>query len=324
MSKRKASCVTIVVQQACRMFIPDVTIPLTPSPPWFNGEIRHHLNKLRSSRRYHLRRATPHSMAKLLRLETTLGELITRSKEKYIAALVDNFSFEPKKLYGYLRNLHKPLVSRTFIGTSSELVSAADDVAVAFNEYFHSTFTQSVYTLPPIDSLPSPPMQLHSIDIDQHDVYEALVKLDIRKAMGPDNTSLRVLKTCACALCQPLSTLFQECISQGLLPTIWKVHKITPIPKNSSTSHIANYRPISLLCIPSKVLESIIYLKIIEFVRPCLSVKQFGFLSGRYYSVIRRLCRLLRMAILWMCCTWISAKPLTLFHMRSSYSSFGD
>ena len=47
--------------------------------------------------------------------------------------------------------------------------------------------SHSVYTLPPIDSLPSPPMQLHSIDIDQHDVYEALVKLDIRKAMG-DNT----------------------------------------------------------------------------------------------------------------------------------------
>ena len=81
--------------------------------------------------------------------------------------------------------------------------------------------------------------------------------------------------------CVHHSRLFQECISQGQLPTIWKVHKITPIPKNSSTSHIANYRPISLLCIPSKVLESIIYLKIIEFVRPCLSVKQFGFLSGR-------------------------------------------
>ena len=202
-------------------------------------------------------------------------------RQTYIASLVDSFSTQPKKLYGYLRKLQIPSEPSMFINTSSELVTTVEDAAIAFNEFFHSTFTQSNYVLPAVDLLPSPHTQLCTIDIDDNDVYEALSILDTTKAMGTDNASPRVLKACACALCQPLTILFQACIRNCQLPEIWKVHKITPIPKSSNNSHIANYRPISLLCIPSKVLESIIYTKIIDFIRPRLSDRQFGFLSGR-------------------------------------------
>ena len=44
---------------------------------------------------------------------------------------------------------------------------------------------------------------------------------------------------------------------------------------------MTNYRPISLLCVLSKVLESIIYDKIIDFIYPQLSHPQFGFLRNR-------------------------------------------
>ena len=77
-----------------------------------------------------------------------------------------------------------------FINTSLELVTTAEDAAIAFNEFFHSTFTQSNYVLP-ADT------QLHTIDIDDNDVYEALSILDTTKAMGTDNASPRVLKVCA-------------------------------------------------------------------------------------------------------------------------------
>ena len=56
---------------------------------------------------------------------------------------------------------------------------------------------------------------------------------------------------------------------------------ITPIPKKGSLTEIKNYRPISLLCVLSKVLERIIYNKVIEFIRPKLSELQFGFLKNR-------------------------------------------
>ena len=51
--------------------------------------------------------------------------------------------------------------------------------------------------------------------------------------------------------------------------------------KGKSRSDVANYRPISLLCIMSKELESIILSKIIDFIYPRLSKLQFGFLKGQ-------------------------------------------
>ena len=44
---------------------------------------------------------------------------------------------------------------------------------------------------------------------------------------------------------------------------------------------MSNYRPISLLCIISKIFEQIIYDKTIDFISPKLSLSQFGFLRGK-------------------------------------------
>ena len=54
-----------------------------------------------------------------------------------------------------------------------------------------------------------------------------------------------------------------------------------PIPKTQNKLPVENYRPISLLCISGKVLERIVYNKIIDFIRPKLSKHQFGFLRNR-------------------------------------------
>ena len=51
--------------------------------------------------------------------------------------------------------------------------------------------------------------------------------------------------------------------------------------KGSDPFDVRNYRPISLLCILSKLLETIIYDKIIDFVIPQVSSQQFGFLRKR-------------------------------------------
>ena len=63
------------------------------------------------------------------------------------------------------------------------------------------------------------------------------------------------------------------------IPNEWKIHKIVLIPNSSDLSKVQNYRPISLLCILSKTLELIIYNKIIDFIRPLISKRQFGFLK---------------------------------------------
>ena len=72
----------------------------------------------------------------------------------------------------------------------------------------------------------------------------------------------------------------------GSIPTQWCTHCITPVHKSSNKSFVNNYRPISLLCILSKVLEKLVYNKILFYLENSFTKYQYGFLPGRSVDVI--------------------------------------
>ena len=73
--------------------------------------------------------------------------------------------------------------------------------------------------------------------------------------MGCDGISPKLLKYCALPLYQPLHHLFCLSLSQCYVPLDWRTHLIKPILKSGDKTDLKNYKPISLLCIISKVLE---------------------------------------------------------------------
>lgn len=99
--------------------------------------------------------------------------------------------------------------------------------------------------------------------------------------MGIDHIGPKLLKSCAISLLDPLTNLFQKCISSSCIPEEWKMHVITPIHKKGDTANISNYRPISLLCTISKVLERLIFDQVFEHILPNISNSQFGFVRNR-------------------------------------------
>ena len=66
-----------------------------------------------------------------------------------------------------------------------------------------------------------------------------------------------------------------------------KDHKVILVFKSGDRNLITNYRPISLLSNISKILERLIYDKIIHRVTPYIKPIQFGFMSNR--STIQQL-----------------------------------
>ena len=55
-----------------------------------------------------------------------------------------------------------------------------------------------------------------------------------------------------------LSELFQQMLQLGIHPASWKVARVLPIPKPGANLHSAKgYRPIALLNVLSKVMESL-------------------------------------------------------------------
>ena len=87
---------------------------------------------------------------------------------------------------------------------------------------------------------------------------------------------------CAAELGGPLSKLFSILFRTGVQPLSWKVANVVPIHKKKSKSALKNYRPVSLLSILSKVMESIVNKSLVNFLEThtVLSRHQFGFRRG--------------------------------------------
>ena len=113
------------------------------------------------------------------------------------------------------------------------------------------------------------------------EVYKVLSSLDPNKVSGIDDIPPRILRLCADVLNGPFYNLFTISLRYGIIPTRWKVHKIVPVFKSlrqlSDPSSVRNCRPISLLSNISKVLECLVYNKIISHVSTSISPLQFGF-----------------------------------------------
>ncbi len=90
-----------------------------------------------------------------------------------------------------------------------------------------------------------------------------------------------IYKFCASSFAHTVSLLFTVIMESHSIPADWKVHKLFPLHKKGSVSEVSNYRPISLLNILHKVLELIVYSKIIDFIYPKISKTQFGFIRNR-------------------------------------------
>jgi sarcosine oxidase/L-pipecolate oxidase len=91
------------------------------------------------------------------------------------------------------------------------------------------------------------------------------------------------LKKCLPRLGKPLATLLKLSFNLGKLPQEWKNANIVPVSKADNKSDPNNYRPISLLCIIFKVMETIIndFLRKHLFNMKLLSSRQYGFQAGK-------------------------------------------
>ena len=88
---------------------------------------------------------------------------------------------------------------------------------------------------------------LSSLQFEDKDVIKIIRSLDINRAHGHDDISIRMLKICGLAIIKPLSIIFRNCINNNTYPDLWKKPNIWPIHKKVTKKIINNYRPISLL-----------------------------------------------------------------------------
>ena len=110
----------------------------------------------------------------------------------------------------------------------------------------------------------------------------ALQHLKPGKAPGPDSICPELIIHAGASLKSWLRGFLSSCLHHLKIPKIWRRALVVAIPKPSKpVEDPKSYRPISLLCVPYKILERLIYARVEPLIDPLLPREQAGFRRGR-------------------------------------------
>ena len=163
-------------------------------------------------------------------------------------------SGDAKPLFKFIAN------RRSNSNTIKQLDGCIDDSPISLSECFADAFA-SVFTADD-DNRPTIPKltcsQTSPVTVNPKGVLKQLQMLDRKKGAGPDGLSSGLLKFLANYIYKPLSKIFQYSVDIGKVPNEWRHAHVIPVFKKGRRADPLNYRPISMTCIASKILEHII------------------------------------------------------------------
>ena len=107
--------------------------------------------------------------------------------------------------------------------------------------------------------------------------------IDIHKSSSIPHLNSRILKESFTILSLQLTHLFNCSLGTNIFPSNWKMGKVIPLPKTKEREYVTNWRPISLLSLPGKLLEKLVHKQLYSHLKKynLLSDKQHGFTSGK-------------------------------------------
>ena len=169
-----------------------------------------------------------------------------------------------------LVNIWKKVTADIEIGDMK--ISSASEMAEAFNCHFANIGHDLAREIPSADTVP----ESHLISTNatfsfkscsSNEVRKLLEKLETKKSTGLDNLPSKRLKIAAGVLTPCLAFLFNQSISYGIVPTEWKLTRVSPILKKGKRQDVNNYRPISIIPAVAKVFERIIYHQLFKYLK---------------------------------------------------------
>ena len=108
---------------------------------------------------------------------------------------------------------------------------------------------------------------------------DILKSFEPKKSQDIEGISIELLKYISTAISTPLSHIFNLSLSTGIFPSKLKTSRTVPNHKTGRADLCDNYRPISLLSTPSKILEKIVSIQLVNHLElnKLIYKHQYGF-----------------------------------------------
>jgi hypothetical protein len=150
------------------------------------------------------------------------------------------------------------------------VVSEPTQVATLFSTYFTETverlqcnFTPGIPEYSNTNTKVS--ASIFFTPTNDEEITSIIKDLKNKKSSGLDGYLSFIIKICLIFLITPLIFLTNLSLCTGKLPETLKISKIKPVLKKGSANETVNYRPASLILTFSKILEKVVYSRLINF-----------------------------------------------------------
>ena len=172
------------------------------------------------------------------------------SKQKYYSRIENKLSMTrtyPKTYWSllklFLNNKKIPIIAPLF----HENKFATDFKEKA--ELFNAFFDKQCSLIDTNSNLPnqwiySTEKRLSTMRFSEEDIVKITQNLDLNKAHGHDQISIRMLKICGKTICKPLECIFRDCLNTGLLPLEWKKANLVPVYKKGDKQCLKSHCPV--------------------------------------------------------------------------------
>ena len=225
---------------------------------------------------------------KYISYKNKLTTLLRLAKKKYYARQFELYKSDMKstwKIINDVLNNHRKSIDINEIRCGDRLLNQPPDIAEAMNDYFVNIGPNLARNIPGTTTHFSDYLQnANSASIfltptDENEVLDVVNNLQNKKSPGFDGLDNFLLKKIIIEIIDPLVFSINLSLLNGSVPNAMKCAKVIPLFKKGKRDDISNYRPISLLTSLSKILEKIVYSRLIGFFdrSNILCNSQFGF-----------------------------------------------
>lgn len=176
---------------------------------------------------------------------------VKEAKKAFNVKVIEQSSNKCKAAWSII-NLHRPKRPKVTCSASP------DD----FNSFFLDSVDEIVAGLPSVNFSPLTDVQGPGLqnwnEVTQEEICQIVKNLKNSKSPDIYGISSNVLKFVINDIASPLSSAINTCLREGVFPDNLKIARTVPVFKKVNAEEIKNYRPISVLPVLSKVIETAI------------------------------------------------------------------
>ena len=267
------------------------SIPRTTSVPWMTSDIKARIQFRNMLRNRAVKSNSDDDWKTFKSYRNLLKTEMLRRKREYITAQITKQNSNEKARWRHLKFVGgvSPKKQQDIeLVVDGQRLTKSCDVAEHLNKYYVKKVTppnQSSaldYTQEYIKSF-NIKEEFEFQPVNAHDVLMTISQMKMTESAGHDDVNTRVIKRFKEVLAHPIARIVNLAIMTSRYPKSWKLGIISPVPKGGDKTLDQNWRPVTLLCCLSKILEKTLNQQLKTFIeaKKILSPTQHAYRSKK-------------------------------------------